>query len=113
MPPAGPPPNTNRFLNACDSEDSPSKRKQIKLNAIVNHPGWCESLALPVVDSGDILQGKLRFMKLKQHDAGVLHKGVKQNLRKASSALGELYRLGLSSLMDGASEIYSRREKNL
>lgn len=83
----------------------------IKLNLISDHPGWQEYPVLPVVDNNDILQGVLKYKILRRFEEGHTKKRVPQHLIKASGALGELYRIGMTSLIQGASTLYNQPEK--
>jgi magnesium transporter len=82
-----------------------------KLNLISDHHGWQEYPVLPVVDNKDILQGVLKYKIIRQLEEGHIKNRVPQHLVKASSALGELYRIGMTSLIQGASTLYNQPEK--
>lgn len=72
------------------------------LQAILEHPGWLEYHALPVIDSTGRLLGVIQYETLRSLDASS-HKS--QALRQAAiagGALGELYRIGLSGLVRSA-----------
>jgi Mg/Co/Ni transporter MgtE len=59
------------------------------------HPSWMDFHALPVLDEQDLFAGALRHKTLRQL-AGGTDRLVQPG--QAGSALGELYRIGLSSL---------------
>ena len=52
--------------------------------------------------------GKLSYMNMLRFETDDYKKSAQQNLMKARGALGELYRLGITSLIQGASDVYSR-----
>jgi len=83
----------------------------ITSKAILNHPGWQDYHVLPVVDKDNILQGSLRYQVVHRYQESSTKSRLPQNLINASGALAELYRLGLASLIRGASEIYSESGK--
>jgi magnesium transporter len=83
----------------------------VKLTLVQNHPGWQEHLVLPVVDDNDMLQGILRYKILRRFEDSHVKSVIPQHMIKASSALGELYRLGITSLIQGASTLYNQPEK--
>jgi Mg/Co/Ni transporter MgtE len=103
--------NSDKKLDSIMKTEVTKIFADVKLSSIINHPGWNENLVLPVVDGLNILQGKLRYTQLKRHETGNLKKGVPHSLVRASGALGELYRLGLASLIQGASEFYTKHDK--
>jgi hypothetical protein len=78
----------------------------VKYKLILNHQGWQDYHVLPVVDKNNIFQGLLRYSVLRRLEERSVKNRLPQNLIAASSALGELYRLGLASLIRGASDFY-------
>jgi magnesium transporter len=83
----------------------------VKLTLIQNHPGWQEQLVLPVVDDNNIIQGVLRYKILRRFEESRVKRVLPRHLMKTSSALGELYRLGITSLIQGAATLYNQHEK--
>jgi magnesium transporter len=83
----------------------------VKHTLILSHSGWQEYHVLPVVDNNDNFQGILQYKILRHLEEGRVKSPVPQNLIKASSALGELYRIGITSLIQGASDLYNQSDK--
>lgn len=76
------------FLRTDDSVDS-----------VLVHPSWADFHTLPVLDEQNLFAGALRHKSLCQltgHTERLLHPG------QAGTALGELYRIGLSALARSA-----------
>lgn len=71
------------------------------LDAVFAHPGWLEFHTLPVVDEKGRFVGTLRNKILRQ--LASQHQGRFQPAQ-AGAALGELYRIGLSGLLQGTAE---------
>lgn len=68
------------------------------LIGIVNHPAWYEYNSIPIVDGSERLLGALpysRTQELKGKKEGQLTK----DLLETSTALGELYRIGLTGVL--------------
>ncbi len=70
-------------------------RTDDSLASALVHPSWMDFHALPVLDEQDLFAGALRHKTLRQL-AGPTDRLVQPG--QAGSALGELYRIGLSSL---------------
>jgi Mg/Co/Ni transporter MgtE len=102
---------SNQLLGSVINKNVVRTFANVNLNLIQNHPGWQEYSVLPVVDNKDILQGILKYKDVRHFEEGNVKKGVPQHMVKASSALGELYRLGMTSLIQGASTLYTQQEK--
>jgi magnesium transporter len=83
----------------------------VKLKLIRTHPGWQDYPVLPVVDNKGILQGIVHYKNLSRYEEGEVKNRIPQHLAKTSSALGELYRIGMVSLIQGASTLYNQPEK--
>jgi magnesium transporter len=70
--------------------------------AILNHPGWRRCHVLPVVDDGSVLVGAIAhetMRALSEEDA--LSRPAGLDAAATVFALGELYWLGLSGVLDG------------
>jgi magnesium transporter len=80
----------------------------VKYISVLNHPGWQDFHVLPVVDINNVFQGLLWYQLLRCLKEKSQKSPLPQNVVAASSALGELYRLGISGLIRGASEIQSK-----
>ena len=76
-------------------------RMDDSLASVRNHPGWLEFHILPVLDGQGRFAGALRHRTLRRAAGGEDPGGPGQ----AGSALGELYRIGLSSLVKGALDV--------
>ncbi len=80
---------------------------------ILNHPGWHDYHILPVIDRKGKFLGALRQQILLRYENSLKKSPRPQNLMAASSALGELYRLGFTSLIKGGFDIYKTTNKKL
>jgi Mg/Co/Ni transporter MgtE len=79
----------------------------VKYKSVLNHRGWQDYNVLPVVDINNVFQGVLWNQSLRRLEEKNQKSRLPQNVVVASSALGELYRLGISGLIRGASELQS------
>ena len=69
------------------------------LASVLVHPAWLEFHSLPVLDGKDRFAGALRHKTLRQLSGG----GQRPvRIEQAGTALGELYRIGLSALVNSA-----------
>ena len=66
---------------------------------ILNHAGWQDFHALPVVDDKDMLLGVIRYKTLRRIERESKKERVPRQNVAASNALGELFRLGFTALM--------------
>jgi len=86
-------------LSAVMSAEVQWLHADLGFQAIINHPAWQEYHALPVVDDSGMLLGVVRYETLrrieKESNKGVLPR----HALTASASLGELYKIGLSSLV--------------
>ena len=69
------------------------------LASVLAHPAWKEFHTLPVLDGKDRFAGALRHKTLRQLAAGGQRPAP---IDEAGTALGELYRIGLSALVSSA-----------
>ena len=76
-------------------------RMDDSLASVGVHPGWMEFHILPVLDGQGRFAGALRHRTLRR-ETGVQDQGRPD---QAGTALGELYRIGLSALVNGALEM--------
>jgi len=104
--------NSDQYVSTVMTTDVIKLQAEVNIKLILNHSGWNDHHILPVVDQNNILQGVLRFKTLRRLEGENIKKRSPQPMISASSALGELYRLGISSLLQGASEIYNASAKN-
>jgi magnesium transporter len=77
--------------------------------AILAHPGWRHVHALPVVDEESVLLGAIRYQTFRGLEDEVGHQSRRGDAVTTVFALGELYWLGLSGLLDGLSSVVKRR----
>lgn len=78
--------------------------------AIIEHPGWHLFHDLPVVDPQGMFLGAISYKTLRKLEYEAIgHTGTESD-QDASSALGELYWIGLSAFVKGAASIARRRE---
>lgn len=73
------------------------------VESIKNHPGWYENRVIPVVDRADKLIGAIHFEAIQNT---TVEPGQEMNLRvmETSTALGELYRIGLTAFLQSVSK---------
>lgn len=70
--------------------------------AIVNHPGWRHFHTLPVVDAEDLLVGAIAHATVRAiFEEDALRRPSRTDAVTTAFALGELYWLGLSGVLDG------------
>jgi magnesium transporter len=75
---------------------------EFSLQAILNHPAWRNYHSLPVIsDSGQLL-GAIRYEILRQIESEVKGTHIPRQVIAAGSALGELFQIGLSGLIQSA-----------
>ena len=71
------------------------------IESIKNHPGWHEYQSIPVIDRFETLIGTLDFRTIGESQ---LNKREQiKNIIETSNALGELYRIGLTGLLQSVS----------
>lgn len=68
------------------------------IEMVLNHDGWLDYYALPVIDRSDVLVGSLRLEAVRRVSVKGEESLGKQAI-KASAALGELYRIGLTGFL--------------
>ena len=69
------------------------------LASVLVHPAWLEFHTLPVLDENGLFAGALRHKTLRQLAGGAQRPA---RIDQAGTALGELYRIGLSALVNSA-----------
>ena len=69
------------------------------LASVLVHPAWLEFHTLPVLDENSLFAGALRHKTLRQLAGGAQRPA---RIDQAGTALGELYRIGLSALVNSA-----------
>ena len=73
--------------------------------AILAHPGWLRVHALPVVDDSGRLVGAIRYETLRRIERDIEQSHQTASTRAVGAALGELYRIGLTGLVESASSM--------
>jgi magnesium transporter len=76
--------------------------------AILAHEGWRRVHALPVVDQSGVLLGAVRYQTFRRLDDEAREQARGADTVAAVFALGELYWLGLSGLLDGLASVIKR-----
>lgn len=82
---------------------------EMNFSAVLNHSGWLEYHALPVVDHSGAFWGAIRYETIRRIEKDSRDKNTPHQITTTSSALGELYRIGFSGLIRGAANPYPRR----
>jgi hypothetical protein len=75
---------------------------EFNLQAILNFPSWRNYHALPVVSASGLLLGAIRYETLRQIESEVKSARLPRQVVAAGSALGELFQIGLSGLIQSA-----------
>jgi len=75
---------------------------EFNLQAIINFPSWKNYHALPVVSASGLLLGAIRYETLRQIESEVKSRRLPRQVVAAGSALGELFQIGLSGLIQSA-----------
>ena len=81
----------------------PKLYDDVQLETVLNYDGWLDYYALPVIDSSDVLVGSLRLEAVRRVNVKGEEALGKQAI-KASAALGELYRIGLTGFLRSPGE---------
>jgi len=89
-------------IQSLTNTNVPKVFARLNLTALKEHRGWVDHYALPVVDNSEIFLGAIRLetILVKSSDK----RKVNQQVIETGSALGELYRIGLSGLIRSAGE---------
>ena len=77
--------------------------------AILAHPGWQHFHALPVVDRDSVLLGAIWYQTFRHLEDAARDQSRGVDAVTTVFALGELYWLSLSGLLDGLSSVVKRR----
>jgi hypothetical protein len=80
--------------------------------AALNHSAWQDYCELPVVTGNELFLGVLRYQSLIQIGSGRRRSRMQQNIITTGTALGQLYRLGIASLIRGALDVYNDTTEN-
>jgi Mg/Co/Ni transporter MgtE len=102
--------NTKDELRTIIDTNIPKLFPQINVKSISDHKGWQEYYALPVTDGDDLFLGVITLELIRNFIEAKSKKELRQ-FSATGSALGELYRIGLSGLIRSAAEITTKTEK--
>lgn len=80
--------------------------------AILDHPGWQRFHDLPVVDRADTFLGVIHYAILRRITGESERQHLSRQAMIAGSALGDLYRIGLSALVRGAADLRTTRDED-
>lgn len=81
----------------------------LNLSKVINNPGWLEYTILPVLDVSGILVGILHNKDINNFSKTMSNK-IPDNVLNASNALGELFKIGLTSMLYGAANIQNDKK---
>jgi magnesium transporter len=102
--------NARDELRTIIDSNVPKISPKMNIKSVFDHKGWQEYYSLPVIDSEDMFLGIITLEIIRN----IIETKSKKELTQftaVGSALGELYRLGLSGLIRSAAEI-STKPKN-
>jgi magnesium transporter len=91
------------IANVMNSE-FPYLYSEVEAKKIADHPGWIEHSALPVLDRTGLFLGAINQSVIKKLELDVTKKLPRQAML-AGNALGELYKIGLTGLLNSALSI--------
>jgi len=72
---------------------------------ILDHSGWQHIHAIPVVDDDDVFIGTIRYETLRRIEQDIRTHISEENVQTVGSALGELYRIGFSGLLNSTIQL--------
>jgi len=84
---------------------------EVKVRVIFDLPEWLAYHTLPVVDSDGTFLGVIHYETLRRMERVNQKSRLPREAIIASTALGELYQIGLTGLIRSTMEGYSRQEK--
>lgn len=87
-----------QIINVMNSE-FPHFYSEVEAEIIKDHPGWLEYRSLPVLDRAGVFLGALHYKVIKKLGLDGIKK-VPRHAMLAGNALGELYRIGLTGLLN-------------
>jgi magnesium transporter len=90
---------SKEIINNVMNTEFPHLYSEVDIQIIADHPGWLEYSALPVLDRSGIFLGALNFKVIKRLELDKTKKTPKKAIL-AGSALGELYRIGFTGLLN-------------
>ena len=83
----------------------------MKHKAILTHPGWRNAHALPVVDENDVFLGAVSYRTLRKLEEEFEEMLPAARTGDAGKALGELYWIGISAFIKGATAAVETEKK--
>jgi magnesium transporter len=99
-----------QIINVMNSE-FPHLYTEAEVKKITDHPAWLEYSALPVLDRLGVFIGALSHKVIEKLDMDKAKKVPKQAML-AGNALGELYRIGLTGLLNSLFTINKQTDKS-
>ena len=90
--------------------DVPKFFAGLPVESIANHPGWYQYHSIPVIDQSEKLVGILNFAET-QNMMEPSREPIRQ-IMETGSALGEVYRIGLTALLQSVSKRDHIQEKD-
>ena len=81
------------------------------LPAVLEHPGWLNYHALPVVNLEGFFIGAIQYETLLRLEQNSRKRRIPRHAIAAGNALGELYRIAIAGILQSASEGFSRPGK--
>jgi magnesium transporter len=98
----------DQIINVMNSE-FPHFYSEVEVEIIKDHPGWLEYRSIPVLDRAGVFLGALSQKVIKKLELEGTRKTPKHAIL-AGNALGELYRIGLTGLLNSALTINKQRD---
>jgi magnesium transporter len=100
------------MMSAVMKKTTARLRPQMGKKSILAHPGWRHVHALPVVDENGVFLGAVSYQTLRKLENEVEEIQPTTHAGDAGKALGELYWLGISAFLKGASAAIEGEKKN-
>lgn len=85
---------------------------QANYQTILEHVGWQKVHAIPVVDDANIFVGTIRYETLRRIEQDARTHLTADGIEMVGSALGELYRIGLSGLMNSTNQAHKKQSSS-
>jgi len=79
---------------------------------LVDHPVWAEEYSIAVVDEDGVFLGAIDHRSVARARARLAHQKTRDTGLETALALGELYWMGLSGMLDGLSGRHAERTKS-
>lgn len=94
--------NHTQSLSAIMKKNISYIAADLNFKAILNHTGWQEVHAMPVVENDMVFIGVIRYETLRQIEMESKMTGFSKQAINTSNALSELYKIGFSGLIRSA-----------